>query len=239
MLSWQNVRNSNPNPFPFLGKWTSLTCLNSCGINHLTSHRYLESIDKTATVLVDSGIATKEENNMRRSIKRDDCANCGTEDRKLEYRGLCTLCYRLTLKKEKSEGWKLDNPSTLKGYPFCKYPIDPRRFEEFKQNVILHYQGRLDYLKYREAKLKGDVDGLYLEYAFNHIEYLAGSKDHSLFHGLCGWFEMIFNPEQRRALLRIADKIEKEVHRETNIASLCLSANKLQLKSTPNIADFE
>jgi hypothetical protein len=131
-------------------------------------------------------------------------------------------CYRVTLKKEKAEGWKLEEPSSLKGYPFYKHPINPRSFEEFKQKVIQHYQRRLDYLKYREEMLQGDVDGLYLEYAFNHIACLAGSKDRSLFHGLCGWFEMIFNSEQRRALLRVADKIEKKVHRDINIASLLL-----------------
>jgi hypothetical protein len=128
-------------------------------------------------------------------------------------------------KKRKIVGWDLNNPSSLKNYPFLKYPIDLQRFEEYKQDAIKHYDNRLVYLKYREAMLKGDVNvnGLDLEYVFNNIAKLAGSKDLSLFHGLCGWFEMVFvTVEQRRALLRIADKIEKKVFRDINVASLLL-----------------
>jgi hypothetical protein len=49
---------------------------------------------------------------------------------------------------------------------------------------------------------------------------LAGSKNRGLFHGLCGWFEMTFEPEQRRAVLRIIDKIEKDVDRDPPFYSL-------------------
>lgn len=163
-----------------------------------------------------------KENTLRWSKNRDDCVNCGTEERRHAGRGLCTLCYRLTMKKKTAEAWQLENPSRLKLYPFRGHPIDPRSFERFKQNVILHYQSRLDHLKHREAKLRGDVDGLDLEYAFNVIANLAGAKDRSLFHGLAGWFEMTFSTNQRRALLKIANRIEKEVYRDINIASLLL-----------------
>lgn len=160
---------------------------------------------------------------MRWSRNRDECSNCGSEERKHVAFGLCTLCYRLTKKKRFAERWQLENQSTLKGYPFLHGPgINPGSFERFKRNVIRHYQERLDYLKQRGAKLKGNVDGLDIEYALDHLARLAGSKNRNLFHGLCGWFEMIFDPEQRRALLRIVDKIEKEIDRDINIASLLL-----------------
>jgi len=159
---------------------------------------------------------------MRWSRNRDDCSNCGSEERKHAGRGLCTICYRLTLEKKAAEGWQIGHPSTLKGYPFLSGGIDHPKFDGFKRKVIRHYQTRLDYLNRRGLKLKGDVDGLDLEYAFGQLARLAGSKNRNLFHGLCGWFEMIFGPEQRRALLRIADKIEKEVDRDINLASLLL-----------------
>lgn len=153
--------------------------------------------------------------------KRAECSNCGSNERRHAALGLCTLCYRLTSKRRIAEQWRLDNPLTLKEYPFLGSPgIDLRSFERFKRNVIGHYQNRLDYLKGRGKKLKGEVDGLDLEYAFDYLARLAGSRKRSMFHGLCGWFEMIFDPEQRRALLRIVDKIEKEVDRDINIASL-------------------
>jgi hypothetical protein len=126
------------------------------------------------------------------------------------------------LEKKAAEGWQIGHPSTLKGYPFLSGGIDHPKFDGFKRKVIRHYQTRLDYLNRRGLKLKGDVDGLDLEYAFGQLARLAGSKNRNLFHGLCGWFEMIFGPEQRRALLRIADKIEKEVDRDINLASLLL-----------------
>ena len=159
---------------------------------------------------------------MRWSKQRDNCANCGTDERMHVGHGLCTLCYRLMIKKKTAENWQLDNPISLKGYPFREQPINPLSFERLKKKVIQHYQIRLSYLKHREAKLKGNVNGLDLEYAFNEIASLAGSKDHRLFHGLCGWFEMMFSAKQRRALLKIADKIEKKVSRDINISSLLL-----------------
>lgn len=137
---------------------------------------------------------------MQWSRKREDCSNCGTKERRHAGRGLCTLCYRLTLKKQSVEAWHLENLSSLKFYPFRGLWIDPQSFERYKKNVILHYQTALENIKHRETKLKGDVDGLDLEYAFNKIASLAGAKDRSLFHGLCGWFEMVFNAEQRRTL---------------------------------------
>jgi hypothetical protein len=100
--------------------------------------------------------------------------------------------------------------------------IHPRSFERFKRNVIRHYQDRLDYLSHRGAKLKGEVDGLDLEYGFGHLARLAGSKNRNLFHGNCVWFEMIFGPDQRRALLRVIDKIEKDVERDIHLSSLLL-----------------
>ena len=56
----------------------------------------------------------------------------------------------------------------------------------------------------------------------DHLARLAGSRKRSIFHGLCGWFEMIFDSEQRQALLKVVDKIEKEIERDINISSFLL-----------------
>ena len=161
---------------------------------------------------------------MRWSRNRNSCLNCQSEERSHVGRGLCTICYRLTLKKTTAEGWRLGHSSTLKGYPFQREPgLDPRSFDAFKRKVIRHYQDRLDYLKHRGEMLKGDVDGLDLEYGFAHLARLAGSKNRSLFHGFCGWFEMTFGPDQRRALLSVIDTIERDVDRDINLASLLLA----------------
>lgn len=158
---------------------------------------------------------------MSWSRSRNHCVNCLSDERKHVGRGLCTKCHPPTLKKEKAECWRLDDPASLRGYPFKKeHRIPNDQFECFKRNVIQHYQDRLDYLQSRGAKLSGDVDGLDLEYAFDYIARLAGSKKRNLFHGLCRWFEMVFTPEQMRALLGIADRIEKDVERDINRRTL-------------------
>ena len=120
---------------------------------------------------------------------------------------------------EMARGWRFGDASTLKGYPFLNYGLDRRSFDRFKRNVIRHFECRLGYLKHRGEKLNGDVDGLDLEYALDHLARLAGSKNRNLFHGNCGWFEMTFPPEQRRALLRVIDKIEKDIDREVDLHS--------------------
>jgi hypothetical protein len=117
--------------------------------------------------------------------------------------------------------WSLTDRSSLNGYPFLfENGIDSRIFNLLKPNVIEYLQDRLDYLKIRGEKLNGGVDGLDLEYGFGHIAKLAGSKNRCLFHGLSGWFEMTFDLKQRRALLSIIDKVEKDVERATPFYSL-------------------
>jgi len=117
--------------------------------------------------------------------------------------------------------WNLNDRASLKSYPFInEREINPIIFNRLKPNVIEHLQNRLAYLKFRGEKLNGVVDGLDLEYRFGNLSRLAGSKNRGLFHGLCGWFEMTFEPEQRRALLRIIDKIEKDVDRDPPFYSL-------------------
>ena len=133
------------------------------------------------------------------------------------------MCYRLTLKKERAEQWQFGQAPTLKGYPFrCDPPLSCTTFEGFKRKVIRHYQDRLDRLKYRGEKLKGDVDGLDLEYGFDHLACLAGSRTRNLFHGYAGWFEDTFRPKQRRELLSVIDRIERDVDHDVNLASLLL-----------------
>jgi len=138
--------------------------------------------------------------------------------------GYCTICYRIAAKLKGVKGWNLANAKSLKGYPFStSHGLDSRSFVRFKTKVIKHYEHRLAYLQSRGQKLNGGrVDGLDLEYAFGHIAKLAGVRDRGLFHGLCGWFEMTFGPEQRRALLSQLDKIEKHAGRDFPITSLLL-----------------
>lgn len=144
------------------------------------------------------------------------CSNCQSDERKHAGHGLCTICYRITQKLKMVRKWNLNDRASLKSYPFInEREIDPRIFNRLKPNVIEHLQNRLAYLKIRGEKLNGFVDGLDLEYGFGHLSRLAGSKNHGLFHGLCSWFEMTFEPEQRRALLSIIDKIEKDVDRDS------------------------
>jgi hypothetical protein len=97
-------------------------------------------------------------------------------------------------------------------------------FESFKRKVIRHYKDRLARLKYSGEKLKGSVDGLDLEYALDHLACLAGSRTRKLFHGYAGWFEDTFGPKQRRELLGIIDRIERNAERDLNLASLLLRA---------------
>ena len=160
---------------------------------------------------------------MRRANTRGACSNCQSEERRQAARGLCSLCYRVMLKKEGAEKWVYGQTHTLKGYPFRRDPpLNAPTFESFKRAVIRHYKGRLDRLKYRGEKLKGSVDGLDLENALDHLACLAGARTRKLFHGYAGWFEDTFGPKQRRELLGVIDRVERNAERDVNLASLLL-----------------
>ena len=139
------------------------------------------------------------------------CKNCGTTRRKHIAKGLCVKCYPIFNKLEAVKKWDLKNPKTLKTYFSAYYLSDLRTFIKFKTCIAKQLKQRLDWLRAREEKLKGPIDGLDLEYAFGWLASQAGCKKDNLFHGLDGWFEMKFNSEQRSALFSVVDKIRQNI----------------------------
>jgi len=139
------------------------------------------------------------------------CKSCGTTRRKHIAKGLCVKCYPIFNKLEAVKKWDPKNPKTLKTYFSTYYLSDPRTFVKFKTCIAKQLKHRLDWLRAREEKMKGPIDGLDLEYKFGWLASKVGCKKDNLFHGLADWFEGNFNKKQRLVLFAVIDKIQQDI----------------------------
>jgi len=99
----------------------------------------------------------------------------------------------------------------LKG---CPRGLVLQRYEDFpkvKLEIAQQWQSRLDWLRYREDKLKGHILGIDIEHGLQRIARMSGVKDKSIFFGSAGWIDEIFDLEQKRQLFEWIDRIEQGV----------------------------
>lgn len=154
------------------------------------------------------------------SRKYAKCQNCGSERFAHKGRGYCKRCYHLFKKLEEVENWDSSNPKSLKGYPklALEHPDEAYNRELFvkiKSGCKSQIQGRLDFLRHREATLSGQVQvsGLTIEMSFSRIaSQCRGIKDYrGLFYGSAGSIDAQFDSEQKRYLFSLLNRIEEKI----------------------------
>lgn len=109
---------------------------------------------------------------------------------------------------------------SLKGYPemalsYRNKNYKSKLFVEIKDGFKSPIQGRLDFLRHREAELTGQVqvDGITIEYSFERIaSKCRGMRDYRrLFHGCAGSIDAHFDVQQKRYLFSLLNRIEENI----------------------------
>ena len=137
------------------------------------------------------------------------CKNCTTTRRAHRARGYCTRCYPLIRQLEIVRKWHLNDPKSLKGYFRLTSTWRSDTLASVHVSRLAKVQTQLDYLQMREEQLTGEVDGLDLESAFNHVAARCSRRSANLFQGSSTFFDHNFTPEQKRILFRLLNDIEE------------------------------
>lgn len=141
----------------------------------------------------------------------NQCRNCNSSRRRHRSKGFCTKCYPYVHKIELSKKWDITNRKTLKGYPSSWILQRPDLFAKEKIRIPRQWQSHLDWLRYREVKLKGPILGIDVEHGLQRIADMCGVRKKSIFFGSAGWIDDLFDPKQKKQLFEWIDKIEQNV----------------------------
>lgn len=139
------------------------------------------------------------------------CRNCKTSRRRHIAGGYCTVCYRLSGKRDAVRAWDLAHPETLRGYPTDGIFHNPRTVERLRKGFLKQIDERLALLRTKEKILTSTVSGRFLEIQLRHLARLAGSRGADLHHGVGALFDRKFGPKQRILLYRILLEIEESI----------------------------
>jgi hypothetical protein len=98
------------------------------------------------------------------------CKNCGCDSERRDYggNGYCYRCYRLTRRLEKVKGWDPAYREALKR----AYGFTDEEYKIWQDECIDQLEGRLAWLRGREKRYRGDVEGIDIEYQLGRILHL-------------------------------------------------------------------
>ena len=159
---------------------------------------------------------------MKRSSGATQCRNCGSIRRKLKARDYCTKCYALVQKIDGATKWDIKDQSTLKAYPSILMRMGPIELEKVKLGFIRLLRERLGWLRNREEELKGQIDGLALQFIFNRLAQRCGVKNKSMFNGYTAVFDNCFDQKQKNLLFYLLDRIEQDIPWRINLNNIFL-----------------
>lgn len=120
-------------------------------------------------------------------------------------------CYPYVHKLKLAAKWDVNDPKTLKGFPGGGILLHPDYFKRAKVGIPRQWQARLDWLRYREEKLKGPILGIDVEHGLRRIAAMCRVRDRTIFFGLAGWIDELFDLKQKRQLFKWIDDIEQGV----------------------------
>lgn len=141
--------------------------------------------------------------------KQGGCRVCTTDRRPHRASGMCSFCYRVTLRIRQVEKWTLGDRKVLKGVQSAWVPSDTDEFRVYRSAVLEQLRSRLRVARHRERLRRGRVDGLSLEYLLRRLASRAGARNRNLHFGIAGYLEGRFGPAQRRALFGLLSDIEE------------------------------
>lgn len=138
------------------------------------------------------------------------CTNCCTTRYRLIAKGLCTRCYPLKLRLENFEKCDLSNPKSLKVFPPSLLPFIKTQevLNGFKAHAKEQIEKRLSYLRVREEKLNGEINGIDLEYQLQRIARMIFPKERTLYHGIAGYIDDNFTTKQKKLLYSLLSEID-------------------------------
>ncbi len=148
---------------------------------------------------------------MKWSKYSNKCKNCFTTHRKHQAKGYCSKCYPYIRRIELSKKWRIDQPSTLKGYPsswiFRKIDV----FNKVKIGIPKQWQSRLDWLRCRDEQLNRNIEGIDIEFGLRRIARMCGVRDKSMFHGSAGYIDYSFDLKQKKLIFEWIDRLEQGI----------------------------
>lgn len=179
--------------------------------------------------------------NRRPASPYKRCTNCSTIRYRLIAKGLCKRCYPLKLRLRNLEKWDLSDPNSLKGIPNSLVPLirTQEELDGFKADAKEQIGDRLTYLRMREEKLNGKINGIDLEYQLQRIARMIFPKERALYHGIAGFMEDNFAMKQKKLLYNLLSKIEekhpwKGVHYGKHAAKASVKLLTEKLKKSVN-----
>jgi hypothetical protein len=111
---------------------------------------------------------------------------------------------------EHVRSWNLEDPTTLRGYPFRSFPLGQSRFIRIQRFTAAELQRRLESFRATESQLAGPIGGIDLEHQLRRIADLARVKRDVLFGSATG-IDHIFTPGQKLYLFQLLNEIEENV----------------------------
>ena len=136
------------------------------------------------------------------------CGNCRTDRYKVRARGYCARCYPLILKREVISNWNINDPDSLKYYP---YGHDPHLFfKVIKKGFIAQIERRLAFLRHRESQRVNGADGIDIEFMLRNLARRVGARGDVLF-GVANHIDHTFPPEQKKVLFQLLNDIEEKI----------------------------
>lgn len=147
----------------------------------------------------------------RWATRNTRCANCLSDRFPHKARGFCDRCYVLIRRIETVEAWRLEIPSSLRGYPRDDVYWNSESFERVKPGHLKQLRARLYLYREWERLRKGRVEPLYVEGQLNCIAMMAGARRRNLFHGMAGSLEDTFSKRQLDYLYRLLNDIEQAI----------------------------
>jgi len=140
--------------------------------------------------------------------KYESCVNCGTTERPRRRRGHCNKCSGPAMQLSEVAAWDRSKPETLRRCPGHADSDDAQEFEWLREGYMHELQRRLDTLRHWEQSADDPADGIEIEFQLDRIARYAGATTRGLYHGLAGYIDWQFSPEQRKVLRELLRKIE-------------------------------
>ena len=146
-------------------------------------------------------------------IKPSKCKNCGTQRYNQVAKGLCSRCYPLTRMFEQIERCDLSKPKTLKSLPsFIRSMIRTQKhLDAFKIDTREQIRQRLEELKVEEAKLRGAIYGIDIEYLLRRISWRVSLRAKNLYFGVASVIDHNFSMKQKSVLFGLLHQMEEKI----------------------------